>query len=180
MNVSDVFSTSQRIKILKNVIFETGSIQVSDVARETSTSKGLVSKYLNGLVGAGVLTKDADRFHVLEGLETKAIRIFFNLLSMDRGLFGGFPFFIKSAGVYGSMVRGTNTRDSDIDLWIFHEPVAPEELSRVSRKLGSMGDVKPLYLSKERIEYMRINDPVFYYSLIFGSITLYGEPLDAV
>jgi predicted nucleotidyltransferase len=179
MNVSDVFSTSQRIKILKKVIFETDSIQVSDVARETSTSKGLVSKYLNGLVGEGVLTKDADRFHVLEGPETKAIRIFFNLLSMDRGLFGEFSF-IKSAGVYGSMVRGTNTRDSDIDLWIFHEPVGPEELSRVSRKLSGMGDVKPLYLSKERIEYMRINDPVFYYSLIFGSITLYGEPLDAV
>lgn len=179
MDVSWVFSTSQRIRILKHIIFDPGSIQVSNVARETNTSKGLVSKYLNGLVVEGLLMRDEDRFLVLEGPETKAIRIFLNIVSLDVSVFEEFPF-IRSAGVYGSLVRGTNTRDSDIDLWILHDPVVPEELSKVSKKLIGIGNVRPLYLSEDKIEYLRINDPVFYYSLIFGSITLCGEPLDAL
>jgi predicted nucleotidyltransferase len=154
-------------------------IQVSEVARETNTSKGLVSKYLNRLVEEKVLEKDNDKFLVRNTPEVKAVKIFLNLISIDTEVFRKFSY-IKSAGVYGSLVKGTNTGDSDIDVWILHEHVKPEVLSQLSKKLGEQGNIKPLYLTYEKVDALRINDPVFYYSLIFGSVTLYGEDLGSI
>lgn len=36
-------------------------------------------------------------------------------------------------------------------------------------------NVQPLVLTPERRERLRVNDPSFYYSLVFGPIVLYGE-----
>jgi len=179
MNISDVFSTEERTRILKKIIFKTDMIQVSEVARETNTSKGLVSKYLNKLVEEKVLEKDNEKFIVRNTPEVKAVKIFLNLTSIDTEVFQKFSY-IKSAGVYGSLVKGTNTDDSDIDIWILHEQVKPEVLSQLSKKLGKHGNIKPLYLTYEKVDALRINDPVFYYSLIFGSVTLYGEALVSI
>lgn len=78
MNISAIYSTDHRYKILYNIIFETDSIKVSHVARKTKTSKGLVSKYLNLLVENEVLTKLDGGFKVLNSPATKSIKILLN------------------------------------------------------------------------------------------------------
>ena len=179
MNISMVFSTGQRVKILKHVIFETGIISVNEVSRETGTSKGLVSKYLNLLAGEGILIKHDNAFRVAQSAGTKAARILLSLNSIDTRMFKNHSV-IRSVGLYGSAVKGTNTRESDVDMWILHTSASPEQLSRVTKALAGYGNVRPVYLTAEKIEDMEEEDPIFYYSLMFGSITLYGEPLDAV
>lgn len=179
MNITMVFSTEQRVRILKHVIFETGAINVNEVSRETGISKGLVSKYLNLLAGEGVLIKHDNAFRVAQSVGTKAVRILLSLNSMDTRVFGSHPV-IRSAGVYGSAVKGTNTRESDMDVWILHASASPEQLSRVTKALAGYGNIRPMYLTAEKLRDMEEEDPIFYYSLMFGSITLYGEPLDAV
>jgi len=174
-----VFSTEQRVKILKHVIFETDTISVNEVSRETGTSKGLVSVYLNSLAEEGVLIKRGKTFRVAQSAGTKAARILLSLASMDTRVFEGNPF-VRSAGLYGSAVKGTNTRESDVDVWILHDSASPEQLSKVTKALAVYGNVKPIYLTAEKVREMEREDPVFYYSLVFGSITLYGEPIDAV
>lgn len=179
MNISMVFSTGQRVKILKHVIFETGIISVNEVSRETGTSKGLVSKYLNLLAGEGILIKHDNAFRVAQSAGTKAARILLSLNSMDTRMFEDNPI-VRSAGLYGSAVKGTNTLESDMDLWILHAPARSEQLSKVTKTLAGYGNIRPIYLTTEKLREMEEEDPIFYYSLVFGSITLYGEPLDAV
>ena len=55
--MEDIFSTRERIRILKEAIFKTGSMSVNDVAHRLHLSKGLVSKYFGILVKEGVLRK---------------------------------------------------------------------------------------------------------------------------
>ncbi|MCK4399468.1 winged helix-turn-helix transcriptional regulator [Candidatus Bathyarchaeota archaeon] len=179
MNISMVFSTEQRVKILKHVIFETGTISVNEVSRETGTSKGLVSKYLNHLAEEGILIKCNNAYQVAQSPGTKAARILLSLNSIDTRNFKNHPV-VRSAGLYGSAVKGTNTRESDVDMWILHTSASPEQLSKVTKTLASHGNVRPLYLTTEKIKNMEEDDPIFYYSLMFGSVTLYGEPLDAI
>lgn len=179
MNISMVFSTEQRVRILKHVIFETGTISVNEVSRETGTSKGLVSKYLNLLAEEGILIKRDNAFRVAQSTGTRAARILLSLNSIDTRMFKDHPV-IRSAGVYGSAVKGTNTRGSDVDMWVLHSSASPEQLSRVTKNLVGYGNIRPIYLTAEKLRDMEEEDPIFYYSLMFGSITLYGEPLDAV
>ncbi|MCP2520900.1 nucleotidyltransferase domain-containing protein [SCandidatus Aminicenantes bacterium Aminicenantia_JdfR_composite] len=87
--------------------------------------------------------------------------------------------FIKGVGLYGSCVKGTNREDSDIDLWIKVEKVKEEELSKLTNELKRKNErIKPLFLTKEKIEFLKKEDTVFYYSLVFGSIILYGEEIE--
>jgi predicted nucleotidyltransferase len=82
-------------------------------------------------------------------------------------------------GLYGSCVKGTNIEDSDIDLWVKIKKVKEEELSKLTNELKRKDErIKPLFLTKEKIEVFKKEDIVFYYSLVFGSITLYGEEIE--
>ena len=50
-----ILSTKERIRILKAVIFKLKPVNVNMVAAELKLSKGLISKYFDVLVKAGVL-----------------------------------------------------------------------------------------------------------------------------
>ncbi|MCX8183028.1 MAG: nucleotidyltransferase domain-containing protein [Crenarchaeota archaeon] len=85
---------------------------------------------------------------------------------------------IVGAGVYGSWASGTNTEDSDVDIWIRVDK-HPGELKVAIASAEIRGllnkNVQLLVLTPERLERLRVSDPSFYYSLVFGSIVLYGE-----
>lgn len=179
MNISQVASTEHRLKILCHVIFQVSPFYVNDIARKTGISKGLVSKYLNLLLDNNILNEDGRGFRVKDSTETKSLRIMLSLNNLELGFLPKYPF-IKGAGVYGSVVKGQNTLESDIDLWVFHEKATPERLAKVSKELALQGGINTLYLTEANIKKMKEEDPVFYYSLFFGSITLYGEAFDSI
>ena len=47
--MEEIFSTKERIRILKEVIFREGEIGVNEISKRVKLSKGLVSKFLKVL-----------------------------------------------------------------------------------------------------------------------------------
>jgi len=84
-------------------------------------------------------------------------------------------------GVYGSWASGTNKEDSDIDVWVkIKERIGEEVVAGISKQLNKKmkSKVELLILDPEKIEVLKKEDPIFYYSLVFGSIVLHGEALE--
>lgn len=180
MNINELLSTKERIKILRQVLYKTESLSVNKIAKETKLSKGLVSKLLEMLSKAGIARRANSKLLIQDNLKTKAIKILLNLDSFDTKVFAKHRF-VVCAGIYGSMVKGKNTEDSDIDLWVFAKDAKEEELAKLTRELKEKhANINPLYLTKKKLEALKKEDTVFYHSLIFGSITVYGEDLEAV
>lgn len=84
-------------------------------------------------------------------------------------------------GIYGSCANGTNHEESDIDIWIKVDKHPGEaKVATVSNEIRKLlgRNVQILVLTPERIERLKKEDPIFYYSLVFGSIRLYGEGIE--
>ncbi len=175
MNIHKLLSTKERVKTLKLILYKTDYIRVVDVAKELRLSKGLVSKFFDILVKENVLKKFETKCMAIDNPHTRAIKIFLNIVSFDASLLKKFKF-VKAAGLYGSLVKGTNTEESDIDLWIIIDKTNEENLARLTNQLKKKYvSIKPLYLTKEKIETLKKEDAVFYHSLVFGSINVYGK-----
>lgn len=180
MNIELLLSTKERIKILSRIIYKTGYLSVNEIARGTKLSKGLVSKYLDLLVREGVLKRSNGKFLIKDDVQTKTVRILLNMNAFDINLFKKYKF-IKSAGIYGSSVKGTNTEESDIDLWVLIKESPEEKMAGLTSDLKkTLGNVRPLYLTENKIKLLRKEDTTFYHSLIFGSIVVYGDGIEAI
>ncbi|MCK4852262.1 MAG: nucleotidyltransferase domain-containing protein, partial [Candidatus Omnitrophica bacterium] len=117
MNMELIFSTKERIKILKEVIFKTDSISVNKIAAKLKLSKGLISKYFDILTKGHILRKSKAGIFVSDRPITKSIKILLNITDININFFKKYPF-VKSVGLYGSCAKGENTQESDIDVWI--------------------------------------------------------------
>jgi len=160
--MESIFSTKQRIKILEMVMFKTGTISVNNIANQLRLSKGLVSKYFDILAKMGILKKVNGKLHITDSSLVKGIKILLNIK-------------VRSVGLYGSCAKGENSEDSDIDLWIKVTNVSEEKLASLTSKLNKeIKNIKPLFLTDKKIEKAKKEDPLFYHSLVFGSIILYG------
>ena len=81
--------------------------------------------------------------------------------------------------IFGSCAKGTNREDSDIDLWIKVKKTKEAELSKLTNVLKRKSErIKPLFLTKDKIEALKKEDTVFFHSLVFGSIIIYGEKIE--
>ena len=175
MHIENLFSTKERVKILEKVIYRTSYLSVNDVARKLKLSKGLVSKYFSILYKEDILRERKNKFFISNNYKVKAIKLLFNFYRFRPNFFNKFKF-IKAAGLYGSYAKGENTEESDIDLWIKIDKVKDEELAKLSRQLNNkFRNLKILFLTDEKIENLNREDPLFYYSLTFGSIIIYGD-----
>ena len=180
MNIPDLFSTKERVQLLQFVLYETDPLKVNKVAQELKISKGLVSKFFDILIKEKVLKRKENDFFVQDKLATSTLKLLLNLNGFDSTMFKKYKF-VRSAGLYGSVVKGKNTIESDIDVWVFIDKVREEELIKLTNELQSnYRNIKPLYLTKEKLQRFKKEDTVFYYSMIFGSITIYGDNLEEV
>jgi predicted transcriptional regulator len=105
MNINELFSSKERERILRAIIFRTGPLSVGAVSKELDVSKGMVSQYLDILRRDGLLRRTKNRYSVLENTKTAAVRLLFNIGDFDTGVFNGFRF-VKRAGLYGSWWTG--------------------------------------------------------------------------
>jgi predicted nucleotidyltransferase len=180
MDLEYILSTAERIRILEHILFKTDPFNVTKVASELGLSKGLVSKFLSILVGQKVLVRARLRYQIRPGPNVKALRIMFNIKKMDPQMFKKYRT-VQSVGAYGSKVKGSDVEGSDLDLYIIVDRSDDLEQSRLSRDLRQRyGNVKPLYLTKEKVRQLKRDNEMFYYSLAFGSITVYGDGIEAV
>lgn len=178
MNINRIFSTKERIKILEKIIFKKNTIRVIELSKQLKLSKGLVSKYLQILMKEGIVSKIRGQMHVFESPSTKSARIFLTLNSVDWSVFKKFDF-VKNAGIYGSSTKGTNNEDSDIDIWIRIGKADQHELAELTGILKKKDSrISVLFLTDEKIKIMKEKDSVFLHSLVFGTITLYGDELE--
>lgn len=181
MNLHSLLSTKERLKILAYIIYQNKPFTINKTASKLKLSKGLISKYFYLLLKEGVLLKSNHKFSVQDNSLTKSLKILLNLNTLDLSNIFRKHKFVKAAGLYGSFVKGTNTKESDIDLWILIENTEEEKIARLTNELKRKNNkIKPLYLTREKIKILKKKDPVFYYALVFGSINIYGEEIEDI
>jgi len=173
--MESLFSTSQRIKILEAVIFRTDSVSVNNIASQLGLSKGLISKYFQILLKEQILKKEKGKLVVADNASVKAVKILLNVRRIDTRIFGKYPF-VTAVGLYGSCARGENTEDSDVDLWVRIKDVKESKIASLTSEINKkIKNAKLLFLNDKKIEKLRKEDIMFYHSLSFGSIILYGD-----
>jgi len=175
MNITGMFSTVERLAIVRAVIFRAGPFGVGELARKTGLSKGLVSQFLRMMKKEGLLRREKNSFFVVDNVKTASVRLLLGLSGLDATVFRKFKF-VRRAGLYGSFAKGTNNEDSDIDLWVLVDGASETELAGLTKALKAMdGRIRPLYLTREKLTRLKKEEQTFYYSLFFGTINVFGD-----
>lgn len=173
--MESIFSTKERIKILEAVIYKKDNLSVNSIATQLNLSKGLISKYFNILVKVGIAKRSNGKFVIRSSSATEGIRILLNIKNINPKIFKKYPF-IRSVGLYGSCAKGENNDDSDVDLWIKIKETSEESQAVLTSELNKkIKNVKILFLTDKKIERLKKEDELFYHSLVFGSIIIYGD-----
>ncbi len=170
-----ILSSKERINILEEIIYYENSFKVSEIAKKLKLSKGLISKYFNILKKEKVLSRKKNEFFVVDNKNSKSLKIMLNLNKFEDISFNKYNF-VKAVGLYGSTTKGTNTESSDIDLWIKTINSNDEDLmnflSEIRKKIKG---IKILILNNKKVIKLKKEDSLFYNSLYFGSIILFGD-----
>jgi predicted nucleotidyltransferase len=85
---------------------------------------------------------------------------------------------IGKVGVYGSFASGEDTRESDIDLWVYPlKKASSNELREITRGIEKDFEieVRLLVLNDSKIRDLRDKDPEFYYRLKLTSVFEDGD-----
>ena len=142
----------------------------------TSINKtNLIKGIFDILLKENILRKANKKFLVGNNNNIRSLKILFNIQKIDTGIFKRYGF-VKSVGLYGSCAKGTNTEESDIDLWIKIENSTRENTMQLTSSLLKVAEnMKVLVLDNKKLELLKEENPLFYHSLYFGSIILYGK-----
>lgn len=180
MNIYKLLSTEERIRILEDILYKEELLGVSDVAERLNLSKGLVSMFFDILVEERILEKTGIKFKVLKNIEVTTLKILLNLNSFDTNVLEKFKF-VKGVGLYGSFIKGENTEESDIDIYVLIKDTSEENLAKLTKELKRKNaKINPLYLTEDKLRTLEKEDTVFYHSLIFGSINIYGKGIEEI
>ncbi len=178
--MSTLFSR-ERERIIEFIINNpTKKIKVRELAKLLKLSPAHVSRTLKILNEYNIIK---DNKVDLSNPYARGLKIFFNIKNLvEKNVIRKLKKIEASgAGIYGSWASGTNYEDSDLDIWIKTNKHPGEikiaALSNEIRKLLGR-NIQILVLTPERIERLKKDDAPFYYSLVFGSIRLYGEEIE--
>ncbi len=176
MNIQELFSTEERSRILEHVMFRE-NLRVTQISRALNLSKGLVSTFMRTLQANGLVRKAGNLYTPTDGFAAREVRRLINLSKvrlrrMDKQG-------IEGVGLYGSWSRGTNTIESDLDIWVTATEYPQQEyLAKLSSQLRKMfgGEVRLLVLTPTKLERIKADD-VFFSNLVRDSILLWGESI---
>lgn len=175
IGMNKIFSTKERIKILNSIILNKNLLSVNAIASNLKLSKGFVSLYFGILKKNGIIKKVNEKYQIIDSGMIRAIRILLTITNIDISIFKKYSF-VKSAGLYGSCAKGENTEKSDMDVWVKINDVGDEKIASLTTEINKkIKKAKPLFLTERKLEKIKKDDELFYHSLAFCSIILYGE-----
>jgi len=93
------------------------------------------------------------------------------------------PEWAKGIGIYGSWARGTNTRESDLDLWILVDTYSRDlefQVAGFQHELAHVlgYEVHTLILTKEKVRDLSRKDAPFYEEFRRDYVVIRGEGID--
>jgi len=171
----------ERERIIEYVLSNpTEKIKVRELAKHLKLSPAHVSRTLRILAKNDFFKEDVVD---MSNPYVHALKVLFNLKKLKEKNIIKMLKKIEAlgAGVYGSWSNGSNNEDSDLDVWIkVRKHPGERKVAAVSNDVRKIlgRNVQILILTPERIDRLKKEDPIFYYSLIFGSMTLYGEAVE--
>ncbi|MDP2926949.1 MAG: nucleotidyltransferase domain-containing protein [bacterium] len=179
--IYNLFSTKKREKVMAFILNNPSKPhRVRDVAKTLSISPGSISGFFAFLKKNKILKRSGNEFYVnIANPLTRTAKLMINVMSLDVGPLRKIPGF-EGIGVYGSCANGTNKEGSDIDIWVkSKKKVGVEAVASASRKMKERAkrEVQLLIIDPEKYSQLKDEDPIFFYSLIYGSVVLYGKSL---
>jgi predicted nucleotidyltransferase len=173
MRTNMLLSTKERVEIVKEAVFAPGQVTVTGIAKKTGISKSVVSGLLGLMMKEKIMGRRGLAFVPLGSPQAVAVRLLFNVSAFEPGLFAA-PF-VRAAGLYGSWAKGMNTTESDVDIWVRVRGAKTDGLASMQRRIvDAFPKAKVLFLDDEKIKSIKEKNPLFYNSLVFGSIMIHG------
>ena len=179
MNITRLLSTKEREKILGYLLTRPSEeMTMRALAGKLGLSAGQIHKYFGILRKEGLFEGD----RLKEGPLTASLRLLWNVKRIEEA--GVVEILrrrirkVAGIGIYGSWAAGTNSEDSDLDLWVKTEaePLDDLEIAKARKelesKLGVPADI--VIASSERLKRFREKSDAFYFSLYNGRL-LWGE-----
>ena len=172
--LTNLFKTEERERILACTL-DRPACTVQEIADATGVTKGLVSRYLLSLAARGILVRRERTYHLQYTAMTRHLKQVLNIERMRSVI--TLPEWAFGIGLYGSFAQGTNTRESDCDLWA-RVPELPPELTVAaaerewSKQLSA--EVHVLVLTPEKIRALLENDKPFWQAFTRDAIVLEG------
>ncbi|KAF1078035.1 nucleotidyltransferase domain-containing protein [Methanogenium sp. MK-MG] len=178
--LTEIFKTKERVRIL-NYVSTREHVTATDMIRGTGASKAFVSRYLHLLVRAGLLAKENRTYRWQTTAESTAIRRLMNIELLTTTI-PHLPDWADGVGVYGSFAEGTNTIESDIDIWVLLPVYTMESellIAQLEKEIrtGTGYETHILILTKDKLSHLKEHDHPFYTTLTASSITIRGESL---
>jgi predicted nucleotidyltransferase len=179
METQKLLSTPERARILEYLLANPGGkLQVRSIARKLEVSPASVSNCLGRLREKRMIEGNLDIKHPI----VRALKILMNIEKLDNAVekLKPMPKEIKGIGAYGSWASGTNTENSDIDIWLLADSqIAEIELARMQSRLKNSlnTECSLLAVTPQKLAQMKEKDPVMYYSLV-NSFILRGAGID--
>lgn len=179
--ITSLVSGRQREKILAYVLgHPSRGYRVREIAKTLGVSAGSVSQYLALLKQSRILRRKGNGYFVdLSRPLTKALKMVLNVASLDisplKEVAG-----VLGIGIYGSWANGTNDENSDIDIWVKVKSKLDEEtIAKASSRLQNKNKSRTqlLVIDPQKNRRLSEDDPIFYYSLVYGSVVMHGESL---
>ena len=176
--LSKLFKTDKRIAILNYVLYNE-STTITEISKKTKVSKGLVSRFMKYLEASELIEKRERKYFLVNNEIVKAIK---KLLNLERiKINANDTFWADAIGIYGSWASGTNTSESDLDIWIEIKKYPLEyEISKFHKNLRktTQTEVNFLILTPEKLKSLKDTDKPFYNSIIRNTIILKGESFE--
>jgi len=180
MDIPSLLSTDERVKLLSHILLHPSEEIVPDrVARKAGVSKSQSHKYAGILRKNGIVKGKA----LQDTPPVRALRALLNVERLARAnviplLCRRFPK-AKGIGMFGSFASGTNSEDSDLDIWVKMDCEPSDlEVARAKKELGGKlgAQVDIVVATPQRLLRLREKSDAFYFSLYNGRI-LWGEAL---
>jgi predicted nucleotidyltransferase len=178
--MSTLFS-KERIRIVENVLDNPSrKTKVRELAKQLELSPAHISRTLKILAENKLLKENAVD---LSNPYVRVLKTFLNIRKLhERNVVGMLRRLgVVGAGVYGSWFNGSNHEDSDLDIWIkVRKHPGERRIAAVANDMRKVlgRSVQILVLTPERVNRLKREDPIFYYSLVYGSLTLCGESVE--